>query len=541
MTRALIALAVLAAPAMAFAEPIAVTVIDVAGDVAFIRPGRDAGVVAGVKVRFGARTVTVIDATGDTAVIALTGTPLALGAAGVADGTPGAAAAAVTVLPAPRPLEGWNEQWPAPSHPADRQAPASVPLGAGGPLGRLHATLTLHAQGAVGDATTAAGDLRGQVSYQVLRDRPLSVDVDLSARGYRAGTAGARTPIWVHAAQVRYGDAYDPQLAVGRLAWAASSVGMLDGVRAMARLGAIEVAGFGGLVPDPIDGRPDTGAARFGGEVSYDAPDLSGRPRVALTLLGSTWNGALDERRATVTAEASRGAVTASGWAEGQAFAADNPWRARAFELTGAGAAVDWQRRGQRASVDLSLARPERTLRLAAALPASWLCGRRPGEAAADPAAEPCAGDDRTLAATASVGVTRGRLSLDASLRGSRTEGANADDDLAGFAQAELRVRHHLRLVAGGAGGHASFLDWYAVEAGVALDRGRRWDLAVRYRPELVAYAGAIDRFISHTLAVDGRLHLGASLDASLALSGTTGEDRDAVGALTTLVWRPRP
>ena len=34
--------------------------------------------------------------------------------------------------------------------------------------------------------------------------------------------------------------------------------------------GDLEVAAFGGVVPDPLSGKPDTSATRFGGEVIYD-------------------------------------------------------------------------------------------------------------------------------------------------------------------------------------------------------------------------------------------------------------------------------
>ncbi|MBK9032480.1 MAG: hypothetical protein IPL61_14415 [Myxococcales bacterium] len=539
--RAALALLVVAVPAIAVADPIAVTVVDTAGDVAFVSPGRDAGVVAGVTIQIGARTLTVVEATAATAAVRLDGAPLAVGATGVADVTPGAASAAVARLAAPRPLDGWRQQWPTPTRPADAQHPAEVPLGAGGTVGRLHAALTLHGAAALASSPSAGADLRAQVSYQLVRDRPLAVDLDVSGRGYLDGTSGARTPVWVHKAQLRYGDAYDPRLALGRLAWAATGVGLLDGVRAMAVVGGVELAGFGGVVPDPIDGRPDAGAARFGAEAIYDDATGPWQPRLSLTLVGSTWRGALDERRVTATAEASRGALTASGWAEAQAFASDNPWGASAVEVTGAGAALDWHRRGQRASIELGLARPERSLRLAAALPRDWLCWRSEGAVGADPATEACAGDDRTLDASAAVGLTRGPWAVDATVRASRTMTAATVDELAALARLEYRLRPHLRLVAGGAGGRAGFLDWYAVEAGVALDRGRRWDAGLRYRPELIAYAGALDRFVSHTLALDGRLRVGPTLDAALALAATTGEDRDALAVLTTLAWRPAP
>ena len=161
--------------------------------------------------------------------------------------------------------------------------------------------------------------------------------------------------MFVRAAQLRYGDAADPRLALGRLRYAASSVGMLDGGRASARVGAVEVAAFGGLVPDPLSGKPDTGASRFGGEVVYDAAAAAWQPRLAVTAHGSTWDGELDERRLSVVTSASREALRLDGWAELQAFPSDNPFDAGAVELTGAGATAQWRKRGRHLGVDVNV------------------------------------------------------------------------------------------------------------------------------------------------------------------------------------------
>jgi len=96
----------------------------------------------------------------------------------------------------------------------------------------------------------------------------------------------------------------------------------------------------------------------------------------------------------------------------------------------------------------------------------------------------------------------------------------------------ERRLRPHLRVLAGATATRVGFLDAYGVEAGVALDRGRRWDLTARYRPELIAYVGSLDRFVTHTVALDGRLRLRHDLDVAGAASATTGEDRDALAVL---------
>ena len=99
---------------------------------------------------------------------------------------------------------------------------------------------------------------------------------------------------------------------------------------------------------------------------------------------------------------------------------------------------------------------------------------------------------------------------------------------------------HGLRLQLGGNGGRARFVDWYGAEAGLALGR-RRWDVAVRWRPELVAYTGALDRLWQQGAVIDGRWALGPRLSLSGSLYATAGGDRNALTAVTTLAWRPLP
>src|SRR5439155_5782905 len=176
---------------------------------------------------------------------------------------------------------------------------------------------------------------------------PLAADLDIALRGFSRGVASpTRTPLFVRAAQLRYGPTTDPSLVVGRLRYAASALGMLDGGRVAAHVGALELAAFGGLVPDPLGGRPDTGASRFGGELIYDDATSPWQPRLAITAYGSTWSGKLDERRLTAVASTGHDSTWLSAWAEMQQFAADNPWNAPALDLTGAGATVEWRKHG---------------------------------------------------------------------------------------------------------------------------------------------------------------------------------------------------
>src|SRR5262249_9621988 len=150
--------------------------------------------------------------------------------------------------------------------------------------GGAHITVVGHAYGAA-DRASKAGDAEGRViaTFDLLDDRPLAADLDVAGRWFSGGyDRRTHTPLFVRAAQLRNGDPAEPRLALGRLRFAATWVGMLDGGRASARIGAIEIAAFGGAVPDPLSGKPDTAATRFGGELAYDAPQAPWQPRLAI-------------------------------------------------------------------------------------------------------------------------------------------------------------------------------------------------------------------------------------------------------------------
>jgi len=540
MRRAVVAACVVAGVVRpAAAEVVAVKVVEVAGETAYVDHGRAAGLVRGTKIRFGRVVLTVVETTENTAAVELGGSSLAVGASGSAEVTPGAASA-VKTLPPPRPAEAFRGAWPDLVVPAASQAPKQVPLGSGRAPGRAHVAVIGHGF-ATADRSGIAGqgELRAIASFDLMTERPLAADVDVAARGYTAGAnGGARVPLFVRTAQVRYGGADAPQLALGRLRYAASSLGMLDGVRAAIRTSRVEVAAFGGIVPDPVSGKPDTGASRFGAEVGYDDATSAWQPRLALTGYGSTWDGELDERRLAVTASARRAAMFVDGWAEAQMFAADNPWGARAVELTGAGATAQWRRRGLHAGADVTFLRPERSLRLAAALPAEWLCTRAPQ--AGDVPDEACTGGDSWASASLFAGARSARWSVDAIGSIGRTNGVATHYDSSGYLAGELRFGPR-RLLAGISGGRASFASWTAAHLGVGVVLSRTLDLAARYRPELLDYAASTGPVLHHGAVLDLHYAISAALDLGVSAAGTLGPDHDAAALLTTLAWRPLP
>lgn len=530
---------ILAALRTAAAEPIAVKVIEVAGNAAYLSAGRAAGVVPGTVVTIRGNQLTVSEATEKSSVVRLDDKQLVnVGDTGTANVTPGAAAS-VKRLPPPRQPEQFVGQWPAPVLPATMQDPAPVALGSGRPPGRAHVAVIGRGYAAA-DRSGRDGDVEGRViaSFDLMTDRPLAADLDVAGRAFFSGyDASTRTPLLVRTAQIRYGDASDPRVALGRLRYAASSLGMLDGGRGMMRIGNVEIAAFGGIVPDPLSGKPDTGAARFGGEVVYDDADNEWQPRVAVTAHGSTWQGELDERRLSLVTSVNRASLWLDGWGEVQSFPAGNPFDAKPVELTGAGASAQWRKRGLHAGVDLSYLRPERSLRLAAALPLEWLC--TPLHVFRDTATT-CGGAGSWTTSSASAGMRTTRWSVDAIGTLGVSNGVYRGIDRSAYVRGELYLGP-ARAQAAASVGKASFGSWNAIEVGGGYAPTRRLDLSARYRPELLDYVASTGPMLLHSIVVDGRFTQSPQLDLSLSTVATTGADRDALALLAIVVWRPLP
>ena len=380
-------------------------VTEVSGDIAFVDVGDAAGLAAGMPARFepARGKPVVLEVTAKTAAIKLEGATVAVGE------TLYAARRAPHAQPK---LADNTGQWPDPVMPATiAAAPTAVELG-GPDERRISLAIIGHTFGAIGQGyRRGEGEVRVIGSFQLLREMPLGADLDASARFYAKGYNTNRAPLLVRAAALRYGDARSPDLAVGRLRYAATSLGMLDGGRVSVHTGDVELAAFGGLVPDPIDGRPDTTASRFGAEMIYSDDESVMRPRVAVTAHASTWDGTLDERRLNLAASMVHGGAWLDAWAEVQSFAQDaahNPFGASAIEVVGAGASVEWRRRDAHLGADLTYLVPERSLRIAALIP-EWLCSRTP---TMDPV-EPCTGNDRSVASTVSAGLRGDAWAID--------------------------------------------------------------------------------------------------------------------------------
>ncbi|MFT3693697.1 MAG: hypothetical protein QM831_11190 [Kofleriaceae bacterium] len=534
-----IVIAAVISPALAHAETVSAKIVDVAGGIAYIEPGAAAGIVVGTKLTIGPNERTITAASSTTASFELRGLVVNIGQTVTAEVVAHAAQADVAKRAPVHDEATFREQWPAPAHPADAQHVKAVPLGAATQPGAIQ--LTVLGQGyasASRDVQVAQAEARVITSFAVTTDKPFAIDGDVAVRTFSDGYNKAeRTPLFVRAAQLRYGDAIDPNVVVGRLRWAASSIGMLDGGRAMTRFGAFEIAAFGGIVPDGVSGHVETSASRFGAEAIYDLADHPWQPRVAVTASGSTWQGALDEQRVSLAASATHGNVTLDGWGDAQGFSANNPWGAHTIELTGAGLSASWRDKGDHVGLDASYLTPERSLRLASLLPADWLCARVPE---AGVTAERCAGGDYWADVTATGGIRRGMFVLD----GAATIGRTHDVEISTTGSAYLRSELHFgerRLIVAGSAGRAAFATWDSGELGLGSAFGRAFDLELRYRAEILDYVAATQRMLLHAIAADARYSYSSTFDLAVSLLGTTGDDRKNVAGLLTVAWRPLP
>ncbi|WP_428264547.1 hypothetical protein, partial [Haliangium sp.] len=394
-------------------DQITVRVVEIAGGVAYLTPGERAGLRAGQTARIGRQRYRIVAVTRDSAVIELgkAGRGLREGLRGQVKKSKRQPGQEGRERRAPVPPDAFARVWRPARLPAQAQAPDPVPLmGVPGDSGRVRAAVygtaasVIPLQGEYDPVTRLA--VGGRLHAEPWRSTPVGIDADLALTHWSGIEldpdfgADSRPPLRVRELRLRYGDERSPLAGIGRLRYAAATVGALDGVRVRTpRLGGLSLAAFGGYVPDPTTTEPDLGMSRFGVELAYSDPTSTWRPSAELVAHGSRFDGALDERRLSAYAGVHGEALSLMGYAELSAFERDNPWGAEPVELTAAG--VDTSVRAGAVQLGARLDRrvPERSRWLASLLPQSWLCTARPS-AEIDPVSEPCDGQRhaRTLA-----------------------------------------------------------------------------------------------------------------------------------------------
>ncbi len=519
----------------ALAEPVPVRVIELAGEQAYLEPGRAAGLTPGTEVLLQGQRLLILEATERTSVVHPGALRLTVGERGSAT-VAAATQADSTAIAAPRPAARWAEQWPKAIAPATTQRPQPVPLGVRPNGGQLHLAVQGWAYAAGNlDHQAASGEARVSTRYQA--SRALAMELDVAARAYSAGFGAARPPVLVRAAELRLGPSEAPRLIAGRLRYAAATVGLLDGARASLERGSLGLAAFGGIVPDPQSGKPTPQAARFGAELSYRLEHTAWQPQLLVTAHGSTWDGTLDERKLSAAISAGGEHTWLDGWAEAQAFDAHNPWGAARLELVGAGAAARLRTARSHAGIDLSFLRPDRSARLAAALPLELLC--LPVLEVGDLATR-CAGGQWWSSASASGGTRIGPWALDAiaSLGYERSAATGGTRSLALRGERALGA---LQLDAELSAGKTRFASFTGAALGATYALAARTELTARYRPELIDHTAGSGPTLLHAVLAEARLAPLSSLDLVTSALAQLGADQQTLALWLSLSWRPLP
>jgi hypothetical protein len=299
-----------AAPGTPAAKPtqVEVSVLEVAGGHAYLEPGTKGWVRKGAVVQIRGKEYRVADATDSYSVIDVTDDSLHekdRGRASVVEDDE----AAKPPPPPPRPLSTWNGAWTPERPPADAQEPAFVPLGEMSRDRRYDVRIGMSAGGYIPLPGSPGGTSMGFVSVDARLHAapfsvPFAVDFDGSLRFWGAADLSSRvggstrSAFLVREALVSYGRTGSWFAGLGRMRYAATTVGMLDGLRVEAPLpGGFSVGAFGGLLPSPMGGQFAWDAQRFGAEFKYSRPDAKLRPEAAVVAHASLFGGRPDERR----------------------------------------------------------------------------------------------------------------------------------------------------------------------------------------------------------------------------------------------------
>lgn len=527
---------------------VAVKVVEVAGGRAYLEPGAAEGIERGDSVILGRRIYEIAAVSAGSAVIESSELPR-LGTTGKLR-VRQVRTSAVERLPKPAPLEAYTAQWPRARPPALDQKPRPVPLG---PVrGESRAQLWLSAGGAgvvplSGPASVLGrGQLRGRLHYEPVASIPLAFDADVAGQLWLAGDldgragSATRVPVFVRELSARYGHARDWNAAIGRLRYASETLGMLDGGRAEAPLGAtgLSLAAFGGALPEPLDGMPSLDAQRFGGELTWQDDELDMRPRVVVGGHGSYFDGRIDERRISAVADLYPDFGQLGAHLELSFLDANNPWNAPTFQVSAAG--VD-SRIDVGGGFDVGgrfeLRTPERSRWLASFLPAEWLCTPASG---ADVLGGGCVGDELYYGGTLDTRLRTGRvlLTVGGSADGTRSLDAN---QLGAFAHLRLlRLWRTLRM-----DGSVSYSNGSLSRGGRALvglggelARGAV-DLSVYYQPAYLTYTADVGYYLEHGVGASVLLVPGNEWDVTLVTDLITGRDVDLLLVQAFVNYRP--
>jgi hypothetical protein len=527
--------------------------VEVAGSRVYVRPGATAGVHRNATASIRGVKYTVVEASDSYAVIDAGDDPPHEQDKGWAtvvaeqDERP-------AELPRPRSLDSWQHAWSMQEAPADSQRPRFVPLGAEDRDRRYDVRLSMAAGGLIPlpgqvGSSFATGQLNARVHVERF-DAPAALDLDASLQGWAAADLAARVGaptrpmVFVREllASVSLGRWY---AGAGRMKYAASTLGTLDGLRLRRELGdGFSVGAFGGLLPNPLSGAPALDAQRFGIEGHYARPDLAWRPEAALVVHGSTFGGRLDERRVSGLFGLYPGPSRFGGYFEVSNFDANNPWNAPRVALTAAGLDQSIRLGRFELGARFDVRQPERSRWLASYLPSSWFCTTVPAPASNPTQPEPCDGTVSTRGyghVDASVEIDRFRLAVGGMAVRDLTQ-SNEADMVGGFATARVvRIARALRIEASGNYSRATYLDMYGGTAGPGITLLQdAVDLSAYYRLAVLQYRAFTTSLTQNGIGGALVLFPSAELLFTLQAEGITGNDTKALMVFGTATWRPR-
>jgi hypothetical protein len=535
------------------AVPIAVTVVETAGTRAYVQPGSTAGIHQGATITILRKEYPVIDSSDSFAVIEIGDDLLREHEKGWVSMVAREEQKLVE-LPKPRPLDTWKDAWTPEEAPADSQQPRLVPLGDAERNRRFDLRFTLAAGGVI----PLGGQIGSSVGEAELNMRlhaepfaaPVGVNLDASLQGWAAADlatrVGASTRPFLYVRELLA--SYTPggfYAGLGRMRYASSTLGTLDGVRVEKGIGqGFTVGAFGGLLPNPLSGAPSLDAQRFGVETRYSRPDFDLRPEAALVLQGSTFDGSLDERRLSGLFSLYPGPSHFGGYFEVSNFDANNPWGASTLELTAAGVDQSIRFGIFELGARFDVRQPERSRWLATFLPASWFCTTVPAPGANPIAAEPCQGSVDTRAFGEINGsVAIGNLSLVAGGLMVTDLTQTIDPNMVGgFSTARLvRIERVLRLEASGSYSRSTYVNMWGGTAGPGVSLlDDMLDVSAYYRLTVLTYPVGKASLLQH--GVGGTIVILPSSEVLFTLQGEglTGDDADAITLFGTIMWRPR-
>jgi hypothetical protein len=524
---------------------VAVRVVDLSDDRAYVEPGGAAGINVGDEIRLGSERYKVSAVSSSFAVLALDGQPVPLGARGTALVANRGERVELTIEP-PTPLPQFQREWRPAALPAATQTPKPVPLGSSSAGRRTPSFLTLSdALYAVlprgREPAFVGNELKSRLHYEPYSGTPLALDWDLALQSYAGADfalrpgAAARQLVRVRELSLTYGTASTFRGALGRLRAASSLVGQLDGVRLEAPLtDRLRVSAYGGAVPQAFNGMLSSQVARFGGELTYQDLDASFRPRLAAGVYASHFDGALDEKKAYASFDLLPPHGRLGGHAQVSLFDPDNPWHASSVELSSAGLDGNVELGpfflGGRAQVY----RPERSRWLATLLPAEWLCWSSPARASA-----PCLPGDATYSWLVDGGVRAGKISVNVGGQSAFAVGTDASS-YGGFADLrwlDLVGKVHLDTGMSVLSGSVLRSVSATLAPGILFGDGRG-DLSLRYRPALVRYRATLKSSVEHSLGTGLWLAPSDTIDVDLEVDWVKTADFSAFVMQAVAAWR---